>query len=356
MVYSMKVEVNKNRDQITLVPEAEEDLWTLRLVLRRGDYVYTRVTRDVSIKNSKEKERKPIEVKLKVDNVDFQPLSGRLRIFGVIVEGPERFGIKGKHQSAYIFVGSKIIAERYPSWDERTINKLKSSGPKGKAIAIAIDYDEYAISLITPLGVYNIEYRPLGLSGKGSDSREKEIEDLVNDLAKALLEYIKREKTSVLILAGPGTLKNLIEEKIKKMSDKIRVVIDNVSNGGIAGINEVLRRQSVLKALKEFHSLQAQEVLDEFMHYISKDPKFVVYTLEDVYNAAKIGAIDKLVILDKLLYSINEEERTKAEEILISSEKSGAKVFIVTEDFPSSSTLIGLGGIIGILRYSLERF
>ncbi|MFP3241485.1 pelota family protein [Caldisphaera sp.] len=350
----MKLEIGQGKNQIIVTPESEEDLWNLMLILRKGDYIYTRVLRDVSTKNSKSKERKPIDIKLRIENTEFQPLTGKLRIFGVIEEGPERFGVKGRHQSAYISLGQQIILEREEEWDEKTINKLKSSGPKGRGLIVAIDYDEYAISLITSLGVYNIESNSIYISGKDDPNRENEIDSLINDLANRIINYLSKEKANVLIIAGPGKLKDELSEKIKSMTN-IKIIIDNVSNGGIAGINEVLRRKSIIDVLKEFSSIKSQEILDEFMMYASEDRDMIAYTLNEVYNAAKLGAIDKVVILDKLIYSIDDNERLIAEKIIEYAEKTRAEVIIVTEDSIVYPMLSNFGGVIAILRYKIPK-
>ncbi len=350
----MKLEVEKNKEQIKIIPESEEDLWNLMLILKKGDYIYTRVLRDVSMKNSKKKERKPIDIKLKVENAEFQPLTGKLRIFGVIEEGPEQFGVKGKHQSAYISLGQEIIIER-DEWDEKTLNKLRSSGPKGKALIVAIDYDEYAISLITSLGVYNLENSSFYFSGKDDPNRENEIESAINDLVNRIIGYLSKERANVLIIAGPGNLKEILYEKIKKLINNIKIIVDNVSNGGIAGINEVLRRDTIIEVLREFSSIKAQEILNEFMMFAAKDKELIAYTLNEVYNASKLNAISKLLILDKLIYSIDDKERSIAQEIIENAEKNKADVVIVTEDSIVSPTLTNFGGVLAILRYKLPK-
>ncbi|AFZ69838.1 putative RNA-binding protein [Caldisphaera lagunensis DSM 15908] len=350
----MKIEVEKNKEQIKIIPESEEDLWNLMLILKKGDYIYTKVFRDVSMKNSKRKERKPIDIKLKLENAEFQPLTGKLRIFGTIEEGPEQFGVKGRHQSGYISLGQEIIIER-KEWDEKTLNKLKSSGPKGKALIIALDYDEYAISLITSLGVYNLESSSFYFSGKEDPNRENEIESALNDLVNRIIGYLSKERANVLIIAGPGNLKEILYDKIKKIVNNIKIIIDNVSNGGIAGINEVLRRDTIIEVLKEFSSIKAQEIVNEFMMLAAKDKEMIAYTLNEVYNVSKLGAISKLVILDKLIYSIDDKERTMAQEIIENAEKYRADVVIATEDSLVSPTLSNLGGVIAILRYKLPK-
>ena len=83
------IDVSNKGRVVKVYIESEEDLWTLKILLRPGDLVEGLTTRDVAGRLGGEKERRPMIVKLRVENVEFQPFTGKLRIFGVVVEGPE---------------------------------------------------------------------------------------------------------------------------------------------------------------------------------------------------------------------------------------------------------------------------
>lgn len=83
---------------IRLSIESEDDLWVLSMFLEEDDIVSMRTLRDVSIEGSGKK-RLPMTLAIRVKRVEFQPFSGRLRVGGVIVEGPEEYGLRGSHHT-----------------------------------------------------------------------------------------------------------------------------------------------------------------------------------------------------------------------------------------------------------------
>ncbi|MGC9112116.1 pelota family protein [Acidilobus sp.] len=340
---------------IEVLPRSEEDLWTLAMTLRQGDLIRTVVTRDVSGRDAKSKERRPIEVLLRVENVEFQPFTGALRIFGVIEEGPDRFGVKGKHQSAYIGLNQWVTLIRDGGWSQRIIEKLRASGPRGKAIILAVDYESYAVAVLTPVGLRVLYENPLSLGSKDDPRREANLEEAIDRIANELVEQASKESANVVVVAGPTTVKDEVASKVRLLARGMRVVEDTVSSGGVEGIYEVMRRQSVLEALNEMNSVRAESILDEFMKLVSTSPDLVAYTLPEVKLAAELGAVKSLVIIDSLLYSIDDSERETAQNIVEVVESRGGEVVVITRESPASDTVASMGGVIAILRYKVPR-
>lgn len=340
---------------VELVPRSEEDLWTLAMAIRKGDLIRTVVMRDVSGKDAKSKERRPIEVLLRVESVEFQPFTGVLRVFGVIEEGPEKFGVKGKHQSAYLGLNQRVTLIRESGWDRKTIEKLMSSGPRGKAMIVAVDYDSYAMALLTPLGLKVLYEGNLSLGAKDDPRRQESLEKAINEIAEGAVKHAAEEGVAVIVIAGPVTLKDEVANKVKQMARSFNIITDSTSSGGLEGIYEVLRRQSVIDALKEISSVRAQEVMDEFMKLFSTDRDMVAYTLDDVLEASNYGAVKSMIILDELLYSINDDEREKAQRAVELAETRGGEVIIITSETPVSTTVSSFGGVVATLRFRLPR-
>ncbi|MFP3231448.1 MAG: pelota-like protein [Acidilobus sp.] len=340
---------------IEVLPRSEEDLWALALTLRRGDLVRTVVTRDVSGRDAKSKERKPIEVLLRVESVEFQPFTGSLRVFGLIEEGPDRFGVKGKHQSAYIGLNQRLTIIREEGWGQRPLERLRSSGPKGKALIVAIDYDSYALAILTPIGLRLLYENAVSLGSKDDPRRQANVEELINRVANEVISESSREGASVIVVAGPTTLKDEVSSKVRSLAPGLRIIEDTVSSGGAEGVYEVIRRQSVVEALGELSSVRAQGLLEEFMRLLSTDSETVAYTLDDVKRAADLGAVKSLVILDSLLYSIDDRERELSQEIVEEVEAKRGEVVVIGSESPASQTVASMGGAIAILRYRLPR-
>ena len=350
----VKVEVlDRRATRLRVQPESEEDLWVLKTVLRPGDLVKAKTVREVAYKGRGEKERRPIVVKIKIKEVDFQAFTGKLRLFGVIVEGPEEYGVTGKHQSIMVTPGKSIEIERPKGWDKKIIEKLKSSGPKGRAVIVAVDYDEYAIAVLSMHGYKIVIDEDIKLPGKDDPSRETILSRIIDSIAKQTVETAKRYNANIVVVAGPGMLKNIISEKIKQLTQSIRVIIDNVSMGGKHGVEEALRRQTISQALKDFAITRAEQEFEEIMRVAAKEPGLVVFGLDEIHEASSLGAVEKLIMVDTLLYSLDEETSRKAGEILENAERYRATIFLVPHDSPIGERLLLMGGAIAKLRYSI---
>ena len=166
---------------------------------------------------------------------------------------------------------------------------------------------------------------------------------------------IEREKPLIIVVAGPGTLKERLASIIReKLGAGVRVVTDSASMGGEAGVYEELRRGVVRKALREAAIVEAERVIEEFERRLAKEPRRVAYTPPLVARAAEAGAIEELLVLDELLHSPNPEERKLVEEILRLADASRAGIHIVGSETPVAHKLRALGGIIALLRYPLD--
>jgi len=352
----MRVAVLDRRgERLRVTPESEEDLWTLRTVLRPGDFVTGRTLRDVAAGGRGEKEKKPITVKLRVKDVEFQPFTGRLRVFGVIVEGPEEYGVKGKHQSILVTPGTTIVLERPGGWPRRVLEKLESSGPKGNAVVAAVDYDEYGVAVVSPQGLKMVVDRYTRLPGKDDPSREQELAKLVAEIASKVVEEAARHDSRVAVIVGPGPLKHEVAERVKAQAPTLHVIVDDASMGGRAGVEEALRRQSVARALKDYVVTEAEEALGELMRRAARTPDLVALGPEEVAATASMGAAELVVVNDNMLFHIDDRIRELVNEALEEAEKRGARVLIVPKDTPPGERLAALGGIVALLRFPVPQ-
>ncbi|MEB3806906.1 MAG: mRNA surveillance protein Pelota [Desulfurococcales archaeon] len=345
--------IDRRRERLKVKPESEEDLWVLKTVLRPGDYVTGRTFRDVARGGRGEKEKRPITVKLVVKQVEFQPFTGKLRVFGVIVEGPEEYGVKGKHQSILVTPGTELIIERRGGWPQKVLEKLKSAGPRGRAVVAAVDYDEYAIAVLSVHGIKLVIDTHTRLPGKEDPSREQELDRLINEIARRIVDTAATYNARIVVVAGPGTLKSLVADKVRVLSRNLHVMVDDVSMGGRSGIEEALRRPTIWSALREYTITEAEQLLAEVLKDASKGGERIAMGPKEVYLLAKMGAVERVVVVDSMIYSIDDEIRETITEALEEIENRGGHIVIVPEDSPIGERVRMMGGIIALLRFNV---
>jgi protein pelota len=229
--------MDKKGRRVKLQLESEEDLWILRTLLREGDLVTAKTTRDVKVSETGEAERRPMILTVKVMGVEFQPFSGSLRIKGIIVEGPERYGLKGSWHSFNLKPGMELEVEKPSGWSKRDLERASKRTYGGKAIVAAVDYDEYAIGLVSVEGLKILEESEIYLPGKDDPSREQALNKELAMLAERIAVYTSKYSADTVVLVGPGFLKEMLAERVRGLVPGKKVLVDDTSMGGVKGVD-----------------------------------------------------------------------------------------------------------------------
>ncbi len=326
--------------------ETADDLWVLKNVIKEGDVVAARTLRDVKI-DGEGKRRLPMVLAIKVKNVYFQPFATRLRVHGVIIEGPDEYGLRGSHHTFNIDVGSELEIVK-ESWSKSEIKRLREASSRWvKALLVATDFDELSIAIAYHQGIRYLMDRQLpGVSSEDPNS----IEEVVNTVVEYVLDALKVEDADFIVIGSPAVLREYVVSKLSELLRGKKVLKDSVSVGGRAGIEELLRRDVVKGLLKELTTVEVEEVLNEFMKYLSKKPERVAYGLDDVSLAIEANAVKDLLVCEELLSS---EDRDLVEDLISKAESKGAKVRIVPKESPTYMKVKGLGCLVAVLRYDL---
>jgi peptide chain release factor subunit 1 len=113
-----------------------------------------------------------------------------------------------------------------------------------------------------------------------------------------------------------------------------------------SGIRELVNVSD--EDLKEVEASQHRVVMQRFMKSLVKDSGTVAYGLAETEKALGIGAVEALLLSEKL-------PEEKIEELIGQAELTGAKVEIVSDNFEEGNQLwIAFGGVAAILRYKIN--
>ncbi len=330
--------------------EDVDDLWVLKNIIKAGDIVAAKTLRDVKM-DGEGKKRLPMILAIKVEKLYFQPFASRLRIHGVIVEGPEEYGLRGSHHTLNVDVGSEITLFR-ESISQTLLKRLEflSSRRRFRALLVAADFDEVSLALLYDQGVRFLN--DLTLPGIRSED-ESSIEDLATRITEEIIKYLESEKIDFVIVGSPTVLREALVKELKtRVGNKLKIFADSVSIGGRAGIHELLKRDSVKNLLQEYVIVEGEEILEKFLKLLTSNPERIAYGLKDVEFAALNNAVDTLLVNEDLLTS---DEYVRVENILSLVEEKGGNVRIVPTESPLAIKLRGFGGIIALLRFTLPR-
>jgi len=329
--------------------DSEDDLWLLSLMISRGDIVKAVTLRDVSIGD--EKRKIPMVLSIEVIRTEFQAFTNRLRVHGIVVEGPDRFGVKGSHHTISIDIGSEVTIFK-KVWSKDFIESILRFSRPINILLVAVDFDEYAVALVQQQGVKIVDERSISLP-VSDYGFEEEKNRVVEELAKKIVDVVHRYRVGDVVIGSPGSLKDEVRRRVLELDPNIRVYTDSVANGGYAGIQELLHRDVIGRMLRDTAIVKATEILNEFDYLLVKDIERVAYGLNDIEMLSDMGAIEKLVIIDEIVMSGDDRERI--DKILRGVMERRGEVIIVPSNTPIGERLKMLGGAVAILRYRVPR-
>ncbi len=341
---------------VRVVPETTDDLWVLYTIIQPGDYVKARTFREVHFgeRGSGRSSRIPMVLKIRVESTEFQPFTTRLRIRGVVVEGPEKYGVLGKYHTISLDVGTEVEITKPQGWPRALLKRIEEASKGPSALIVAIDYDDYAIAIVRGQGLKVVAEGSLHLPGKDDPRREERLHEALVNITKIVEDILSRERPLIIVVTGPGSVKDkLIDLMKERLHNLPKIVRDNASMGGVAGVYEEVRRGILRDALREAASIYAEEFIERFEKLLAKEPGKVAYTIDEVLRAAEAGAVEELLILDELIRHPDPAIREKVDKLLKSADNTRAEIHFVSTEVPAGLKVKALGGVIAILRYSI---
>ncbi len=331
-----------------------EDLWHLSQVILPGDLIQGRSVRKVKIETGSEKavvSKKTIIVKIDVEKISFDKSLESLRLNGKIVNEVDDVP-KGSYHSLDVGLNDMIDINKEEFLDYQ-IKYLKeaSSGKKAKILMIVLDREEAAFGLVKAHGIEMLSE----ISGtvEKKYAKEKISKEFYTDVINNIVEYDKRFSFESILIGSPAFWKDEIYKKLTADLRK-KVILANCNHVGKSGMNELLKRDEVKKALTESRIGMESSIIEKLLVEISNNGK-AVYGFKETKNAVLSGAVEVLMISTKFISSHIENGGYKTvNDLMKAAEKNNGAVKIINSDNEPGQKLDGLGGVAGILRYKME--
>lgn len=347
---------NMRKGEAKVRVESLDDLWYLSNLIDGGDLVKGRTLRKIKIGEEGARKqaviKKPVFIAIKAEKVEFSKTSDILRVLGVIVEGPEDIP-RGEHHSFNVEIGSiiEIVKEK---WLRYQLDKLKEACEEetSRILICILDRDSALFALSKKQG-YDL------LSKMKGEVEKKAVKERIKtefylDVIKTMQEYIKRYKIDSIILASPSFWKEDLVKQIKDDELKEKIVLAACSSEGEEAVNEVLKRKEVQTVLKKDRIAKEMNLVEELLVNIAKN-SLAAYGINEVENAANMGAIKILIVADSLIRSSRQEKTyDRLDAIMKAVDSAKGEVHIISSDHDGGKKLNGLGGIGAILRYKVN--
>lgn len=337
-----------------------DDLWALYNVIQKGDRVIGKTTREVKSTESARpfSRRLTVTLGITVQKVYFDRDLARLRVHGIVFEAPEEVRVTGSHHT--LSVGPEdIVTIVKEKWLNHQVERLeKAVVAEEPIIVLALDSEEASVAVLRSFGLdFKGEVRSR-LPGKSeAEKRQVAMKEYFHRIG-TLLEIICVESVGPLLIVGPGFTKDYFAKDLKsevKYLGSRTVLVRSVGSGGVAGVHEAIRVGAINKLRRDARATQETELVNEALRRLGQSSGDIAYGLEQVQADADAGAVDTLVISDKVVREAEDDERSRIEVMMRTVEERGGRVALVSSEQEAGKMLQSLGGVAALLRYRLHQ-
>ena len=343
----MKIlKTNLKQGIVKILPETREDLLDIYKVIEPGDIVSGKTTRKVKIgdEESTKSVRKSFFIELEVEKKELEKEPMALKVIGKTLSEYEEIP-QGSYHSLNIGANEEIAIKKQ-RWKNFQIDRIKKSEKRlsYKVLVVVFDREEAVFALLTHSDYQIITKITGDVAKKATYEKGENFYKSIADFIQKKAEQLQVDK---VLCASPGFYNDELKKEIQSKPINNMVIFSHASNPGERGVAEVIKRNEVRSVLKEQKLNEENALLQTLLANISKNQKFA-YGLKDVLEKAEMGAVEKLLVNEKKLFS--EENSKELEKIIDLVEQTRGEVHIIESDEPQS-ILNSLGGIGAILRY-----
>ena len=156
-----------------------------------------------------------------------------------------------------------------------------------------------------------------------------------------------------MILCGPGHAREKLRSVILEIEPERNLRLIGTSMAGRAGANEVIR-EGLANEFLEDHAINKEiQLLEEVWKRISSNGA-VAYGEQALVRAMSEGAIETLLVAIDLL----RDEETQLDDKLLRDwvqglDAIGGQLIQCSTDHDAGEQLLGLGGVVALLRYKM---
>ncbi len=339
-----------HHNTIKLMPETLDDIWHLSNIIEKGDLIQMisfRTDDQATDKiRTKKSAKKRMKLGIRVEEVKFHEFSDRLRIHGIIEEGPQDLG---SHHTLNVTADNQdkitIIKE---DWKQHHLKRIKEAVDQRKqtlVLFVSLDEEQATIALLRQSGVQWIADIDSHHSGKQYQSENKE-KEYFGDIVSLIKTH--KQPDAPLVIVGPGFTKDHFasfgKERYPDLFDQC--LIHPAGNAGMNGIHEAMKSGVVEHIAKENRVVFETKLIDQLFQEIKKN-ELANYGAEQVRYALQNGAVDRLLITD-------EEVRSDQGDALVQLAHENQSDFtIINTMHDAGKKLQGLGGIAALLRFKI---
>lgn len=333
--------------EIKIRIENPDDLWHLSNLAVPGDLVRASTTRREEAKADKIRpermEKVRVTLTIRVEKLEFQAFSDRLRMSGVIVEGPQDLG---QHHTLNVGVEDVLsILKEWRPHELRRIEEAVAAAQRPTVSFLSLDDDEALLAQLRQYGVREVATIRAPGHGKmfpSGDAKTTFYEEILAKLTSA-------ELGEALVIVGPGFARDEFHGFMRSRAPELvrRVHVHGTAHAGMRGVQEALRSGVGAKLFEESRVALETRLVERVLEGIGRNGP-VAYGRKEVETALVAGAVETLLVSDAIVRD------AAVEGLMHRAEAQRGTVVLVSRHHEAGARLEALGGIAAILRFPLK--
>ncbi|KAI8377504.1 protein pelota [Radiomyces spectabilis] len=353
---------------VTLYPEELEDMWHVYNLIAKDDLIKATTIRRLqseSTTGSSTSQRVRMKLTITVEDVDFDPHAGLLRINGRVAE--ENPYVKmGSYHTIDLELDRNFTLFK-PEWDTIALERVEDACDITKQADVA--------AIVCQEGLANVCFMtqhmtivkqrietPIPRKRRGSVANyEKGLQKFYDQIYQSILRLVDFGIIKAIIIASPGFVKDQVYQYIfdtavktdnkTVMENKNKFMTIHCSSGHKHALNEVMQNPAIQTKLANTKAASEVKALDDFYAMLNKDPDRAFYGYGHVAKAHERGAIGTLLVTDELFRSADVATRRKYVELVEQVRATGGVVRVFSSLHVSGEQLNQLTGVAAILNF-----
>ena len=339
---------------IKLLVENGDDLWHLRHLIQPGDLVHAVTWRREESSGDRvraeKSERRRMYLGVEVEEVEYADFSDRLRVLGVIRDGPDDVP-RGTHHTLNVEEGTdvKVRKERWMGFELDRIDEAVRATRRPHVLIICIDDESAVFAAVRQSGVEHLSEVPGPGTQKGVDRPPKGLKE---DWFGELMEEMERVGGARLpvVLVGPGFTRTELLAFVRDRRPDLasQVFTEGTGQSGMVGVQEAIRRGLVARVVEGARVDMETGVVERLLAGIGRGDDSVTYGTEQVLAAVRAGAAETVLVTDDVV------REGPMVSLLREAETLGARVVVVSTSHEAGERLSRMGGVAALHRYPFD--
>ena len=345
-------------------------MWNLYNILSRNDIVKGTVVRKVSKESYTgltSSTKKKMEASIRIKSIQYDGEDELVRINGTNVSESKFIKI-GQHQAMDIFPPRRITLIK-KQFDGLHIMRLIEATNEDATAKLAVCVMEEGIAHLFLISNKSAKLKAkieksIPKNKKFNKANYKAKSKFYSAILNAIESKLNLQALGLLIIGSPGFTKDgfmkyVNEELPKRKTQDLKnffeesVITVHCKSGFKHSVHEILEDQSIQDRIKHHACSLENQILDKFFETMNLDPNRCCYGFKSVEYAFEQGAIEHLLISDKMYRSFDPVVRDKYVNLIFRCKKKGCQITHFSSQLLSGERLDDMTGIAAILSYSL---